>query len=153
MSAKSLFNCPPTCPSPYSSSLALYSPHLSPPHTLRRDTPPRRDKRYIMNHSVCDLSYSMPRSLFSKRSPRHYAKRREVCLYTCSDHWLTHPLIYPHVQQPHLSPHPCPLHAPYTREFASPTHPEITSPISLIERFIVRCEKNDIYRADDSKRA
>lgn len=32
--------------------------------------------------------------------------------------------------------------------------PRSSSPIPFIERFIVRCEnKNDIYRADDSKRA
>lgn len=67
---------------------------------------------------------------------------------------LTHsPSYIPSRPKTPSTPHLPPLHIPYTREFASPTHPEITSPISLIERFIVRCEKNDIYRADDSKRA
>lgn len=151
MSAKSLFNCPPISPSPRSSSLAPYSPHSSPRYTPRRDTPPRRDKRYIINHSVCDLSYSMPRSLFSKRSPRHYAKRREVCLYTCSDHWLTHPLIYPHVQKPHLPP---PLYTSPILANSPHRHTQkLQARYPLSKGLSLDVKKNDIYRADDSKRA
>lgn len=65
-------------------------------------------------------------------------KWREICLYTCSPR----PLI-------HSSPSTLSSTTPYTR-----IDPEIQKPLPpppdiLTEKFIVRCEKNDIYRADD----
>lgn len=58
--------------------------------------------------------------------------------------------------------HSPPCHPPTTQSPPRNLYPQIritdtprsSSPIPFIERFIVRCEnKNDIYRADDSKRA
>lgn len=59
---------------------------------------------------------------------------------------------------PHLPYHPPTTQSPqpktYTREFASPTHPEIQAryPLSKDLSLDVK-KKKDIYRADDSKRA
>jgi len=53
----------------------------------------------------------------------------------------------------HLSPYHPPTTQNLYPQIRITDTPRNSSPIPFIERFIVRCEKNDIYRADDSKRA
>lgn len=106
VSAKSLFNCPP---SPLLiPPLSLYPSSTSRPtqrHTLA-------DKRYIINHSVCDLSYSMPQSLFLNVH-QGIKREKEGSMFIHLFRPLTHSPSYPS--------RPLPPSHPNVRKFASPT--------------------------------
>lgn len=138
MSAKSLFNYSTTTPPPVS---LPFIPHLL--LTSFADTP---SMKYI-NHSVWSDLLDASKS-FSKRSPGIIMRKGGKYVYTLvpTTNSLTPPLYHP----PTTSPKPIQNLYPRIRITDTPRN---SSPIPFIERFIVRCEKNDIYRADDSKRA
>lgn len=119
----------------------LSSLYSSPtPHFLA-DTPLTK----YTNHSVWSDLLDASKS-FSKRSPGIIMRKGGKHVYTLVP---TTNSRTPFTTLPQTQAHP----NLYPRIRITDT-PRNSSPmIPFIERFIVRCEKNDIYRADDSKRA